>query len=187
MYSIYLDGQLLFDPRIDEIGVTAPTLELEANKFGSLTFTIYPNHPLYGSIDKISSILTVYKDDLKIYQFRPIWTQRQFKNAIKYKCEELLARLNDFKFRPFTYSGTLKGFVELVLNSYNLMCDSGKEIFVGNITVTDPNNYVSYSSKDYLGHWEVLQTRLQATHGGYFKARYTQSGIYLEFSPHTWG
>lgn len=181
MYSIYLDGQLLFDPRIDEIGVTAPTLELEANKFGSLTFTIYPNHPLYGSIDKISSILTVYKDDLKIYQFRPIWTQRQFKNAIKYKCEELLARLNDFKFRPFEFQGTIQEFVELVLDSYNAKCDTGKEIFVGNITVTDPNNYVAYSSIDYLGHWEVLQTRLQATHGGYFKARYTQSGIYLDY------
>ena len=181
MYSIYLDGQLLFDPRIDEIGVTAPTLELEANKFGTLSFTIYPNHPLYGSINKISSILTVYKDDKMIYQFRPIWTQRQFKNAIKVKCEELLAHLNDFKYRPFEYTGTLKGFVESVLDSYNSRCDAGKEVFMGNIKVTDDNDYVAYSSIDYLGHWEVLQSRLQETHGGYFKARYTVSGVYLDY------
>lgn len=181
MYSCYVDGRLLFDPRIEDAAITAPLMELEANKLGALTFTIHPNHSEYGNIEKITSTISVYKDGALMYQFRPSYTQRVFKNSIKYKCEELLARLKDFRLRPFDYQGSIQNLVSMVLNDYNSRCDTGKEIFAGNILVEDNNDYVHYSSTDYLTHWEVLQTRLVDTHGGFFKARYTTSGVFLDY------
>ena len=101
MYSCYIDGRMLFDPRIEESAITSPLMELEANKIGALTFTIHPNHAEYGNIEKITSTISVYKDGTLIYQFRPSYSQRGFRNSVTYKCEELLARLKDFRFRPF--------------------------------------------------------------------------------------
>lgn len=181
MYTLYNDGALLFDPRFDEYTVEAPTMTQEANKIDALTFTIYPNHPSYGNISKITSTLSVFKDGALVKQFRPSWSRRAFKNGIQYKCEGILARLNDFKFRPFDYTGTLEGFVEAVLSSYNSRVDNSKKILKGLILVTDNNDYVHYSSVDYLGHWDVLQSRLVETHGGYFIERYSNGAVYLDY------
>lgn len=179
MYTIYHDGRLMFDPRFDEYGLSVPTLTLEAHKFGSLSFTIYPNHPEYGRLNKISSTLSVYKDGVLFFQCRPAWSKRGMRNSIQYKCEDILARLNDFQMRPFDYSGTLEGFVDAVLASYNSRAEIGRQILKGRVTVTD--DYVHYSSVDYLPHWDVLQTRLVNTHGGYFVPRYESSGVYLDY------
>lgn len=181
MYTLYNDGALLFDPRFDEYTVEAPTMTQEANKIDALTFTIYPNHPSYGNISKITSTLSVFKDGALVKQFRPSWSRRAFRNGIQYKCEGILARLNDFKFRPFDYTGTLEGFVEAVLSSYNSRVDNSKKILKGLILVTDNNDYVHYSSVDYLGHWDVLQSRLVDTHGGYFIERYSNGAVYLDY------
>jgi len=181
MYTIYHDGRLMFDPRFDEYGLSAPTLTLEAHKFGSLSFTIYPNHPEYGRLNKISSTLSVYKDGVLFFQCRPAWSKRGMRNSIQYKCEDILARLNDFQMRPFDYSGTLEGFVDAVLASYNDRVETGKQILKGHVTVTDTTDYVHYSSVEYLPHWDVLQTRLVNTHGGYFVPRYESGGIYLDY------
>lgn len=183
MYTVYNAGRLMFDPRFDEYSLEAPTMTLEANKFGTLTFTIYPNHPEYDRLSKITSVLSVYKDGTLYKQFRPTWSRRAFKGGVQHKCESILARLNDFQYRPFDYTGTLEGFVEDVLDSYNARVESepSKQILKGRILVTDPNNYVHYSSIDYLGHWDVLKTRLLDTHGGYFMERYSGGNVYLDY------
>ena len=185
MYTLYSDGNLLFAPRFDEYTVEAPTMTQEANKIDALTFTVYPNHPCYGGISQITSTLSVYNEGTLIKQFRPSYSKRVFRNGIQYKCEGILARLNDFKFRPFDYAGTLEGFVDAVLDSYNARVEANgetwKNILKGRILVTDNNDYVHYSSVDYLGHWDVLQSRLVDTHGGYFIERYEGNAVYLDY------
>lgn len=189
MYTIYHDGRLMFDPRFDEYSLEAPTMTLEANKFGTLTFTIYPNHPEYSRLSKITSVLDVYKDGTLYMQFRPVYSKRMFSNGMAYKCESILARLNDFQFRPFDYvtpsgvENTIEHFVQTILDSYNgrLTADSPRKIELGNVTVTDPNNYIHYSSIDYLPHFEVLKTRLIDTHGGYFMERHAGGKTYLDY------
>lgn len=181
MYTIYHDGRLMFDPRFDEYGLVSPTLTLEAHKFGSLSFTIHPNHPEYGRLRKLTSTLSVYKDGVLFFQCRPAWSKRSIRNAVQYKCEDVIARLNDYQMRPFTYRGTIAAFVEMVLASYNERVDDDKKIYRGRVTVTDNNDYVSYSSIDYLPHWDLLQTRLVQTHGGYFVPRYEDGKLYLDY------
>lgn len=187
MYTIYHNGSLMYSPEFDEYTLEAPTMTLEANKFGTLQFTIYPDHPNYSNISKITSVLSVYKDGALYRQFRPTYSKRAFRNGITHKCESVLARLNDFQFRPFDYispenvTNAIEDFVETVLDSYNARVDSSLQILKGNITVTDSNNYVHYSSIDYLGHWDVLKTRLVDTHGGYFMERYSDGHVYLDY------
>lgn len=187
MYTIYHNGSLMYSPEFDEYTLEAPTMTLEANKFGTLQFTIYPDHPEYSRLSKITSVLSVYKDGALYRQFRPTYSKRVFRGGMTHKCESVLARLNDFQFRPFDYispenaTNAIEDFVETVLDSYNARVDSSLQILKGNILVTDPNNYIHYSSLDYLGHWDVLQSRLVDTHGGYFMERYSGGKIYLDY------
>lgn len=187
MYTIYHNGSLMYSPEFDEYTLEAPTVTLEANKFGTLQFTIYPDHPEYSRLSKITSVLSVYKDGALYRQFRPTYSKRVFRGGMTHKCESVLARLNDFQFRPFDYispenaTNAIEDFVETVLDSYNARVDSSLQILKGNILVTDPNNYIHYSSLDYLGHWDVLQSRLVDTHGGYFMERYSGGKIYLDY------
>lgn len=179
MYTIYLDDALFYDPRFDEYALEIPTLTQEANMIGTLHFTIYPNHPKYGAITKIVSVLTVYKDNKPVFSGRPMYTKRAFRGGITYQCEEVTARLNDFQFRPGEYTGTIDGFMNAVLASYNSRADSGHQILLGSVKA--PGGEFSYTNEDYTGHWDVLQNAVIDTAGGYIVPRYENNLVYLDY------
>ena len=131
MYTIYHNGSLMYSPEFDEYTLEAPIMTLEANKFGTLQFTIYPDHPNYSNISKITSVLSVYKDGALYRQLRPTYSKRAFRNGITHKCESVLARLNDFQFRPFiqTQNVLLEPVVFLVIRVLDRMEIVLKELF----------------------------------------------------------
>lgn len=119
MYTMTVDGRPLFDPRVCGYGLERPTLTQDANKFATLTFNIYPNHPEYAKINKRSSIIAVYVDGEIILKMRPVKSKLTFRGGVEYYCEELAARLNDIKRRPSYYSGTPEQFIGAVLSDFN--------------------------------------------------------------------
>ena len=60
MYRVYCDSYLLHDPRLSDLKLINPKCDLELNKTGSFTFTIYPNHPYFDKLKKLKSIVTIY-------------------------------------------------------------------------------------------------------------------------------
>lgn len=180
MYTIEADGKLLYDPRILDTAIGKPTLAQEANKHGTLSFTIYPDHALYGSLRKVLSVLSVYRDGDLIYQGRPTYTKRAFRNGIEYKAEEVTARLNDFKLRPGTYSGTVEGFIADTLAEYNARADSGCEIHVGRVQ-NSPGAALEYEHNSYIGYWDALLDALVNAFGGYLVPRYEQNTVFLDY------
>ena len=72
MYTVILDGAYLHHPKIEEYKITDAVLNLEVNKTGSFDFTIYPEHGLYGSIQRLKSIIEVYDDGYLIFRGRPL-------------------------------------------------------------------------------------------------------------------
>ena len=85
-------------------------------------------------------------------------------------CEGPLAFLNDSIIRPFDFSGSLKEFLTYVITAHNKDTKPWQHIVLGTISITD--DYVHYSSTDYLSAWDVIQTRILETHGGYIRVRY---------------
>ena len=63
MWTVYSDNNLLYHPQLDEYKILDPALALELNKTGSFNFAIYPKHIHYADINKLQSVITVYKDD----------------------------------------------------------------------------------------------------------------------------
>ena len=183
MYQITLDGNLIHDARLNDLQVIAPRLSLEANKIGSFTFTMPPNHEFYNRLEKLKSIISVHRDGAvkPMFKARVLDSRQQLNGSTVYVCEELTAYLRDTNFRPFNYQGGFTAFFDLVIATHNAQAEPHQQIKRGIMTVTDPNDYIARSSIEYLTCWQVLQSRMAATHGGYFIMRYENDGNYLDY------
>lgn len=180
MYTIYVDGRLLYDPRIADTALKSPTLELEANKHGSLSFTIHPTHAEYGNIQKLLSTLSVYRDGQLVYQGRPTYSNRAFRKGIEYKCEEMTARMNDFLLRPGTYTMTVHDFISAMLTGYNQRDAYTFPFMIGDV-ISHAASEITYECKDYIGYWDAMQEAVVKQLGGYLVPRYEYGAVSIEY------
>lgn len=192
-YKIYADNYLIYDSQNDNYQVGNPKLTQELNKVDDLKFTIYPNHVYYDRIQKLNSNITLFKDNELVFKGRVLNDDLDFNNAKSVTCEGSLGYLFDSLIRPFDFpnDSQFEGYVEAqnvieyflnwILNCHNNQVNDSQKILLGNVTVTDPNNYIAYSSIEYLTAHEVIKTRLLDTHGGYLRLRYETEGTYLDY------
>lgn len=182
MYQIYCDGSLLYDPRVEELALVSPSLSLELNKTGSFTFTLYPTHPLFGSIQRLKSVVEVQKDGSPLFRGRVISEKAGFYNQVSYTCEGVLAYLLDSRIQPFSFSGTVAEFLEEILSLHNAFVqDSGRSFQLGNVTVSPPDGEFSCNCDTYESTWNLLTTRLVDTLGGYLSVRFSAEGLLLDY------
>lgn len=192
-YEIYCDNYLIYDSTNNYYQVGDPKLTQELNKVDDLNFTIYPDHVYFDKIEKLKSVITLFKDDEMIFKGRALNDDQDFNNAKKITCEGSLGYLFDSLIRPFDFpndsqfdgyteaTNVIEYFLNWVLTCHNSQVKDNQKILLGNVTVTDPNNYIARSSIEYLTAHEVIKTRLLDTHGGYLSLRYTSSGTYLDY------
>ena len=119
MYTLTNNGETLFDPRLEGYSLGNPNWVMDENRLSSLTFTIYPTNPQYGSITKSDSIIGVYNDGTLLQLMRPVYAKAAWRGGIEYRCEELAARLNDVKRRPGYFNGTVAQYVAAMVSDYN--------------------------------------------------------------------
>lgn len=181
MYQVYCDGQLLHDPRLQEYQLLSPSLSLELNKTGSFTFTQYPNHPMAGLVQKLKSVIEVKKDGVVLFRGRPLSSKEGFYRQQDYTCEGELAFLLDSRVRPFEMAGGVTELFTYLTNQHNEQVDETKRFQVGTVTVTDPNDYINRSNVTYETTWDILNTRLLNTLGGYLWVRHEADGVYLDY------
>lgn len=181
MYQVYCDSQLIHDPRLQGYQLVSPSLSLELNKTGTFTFTLYPDHPGYGAIQKLKSIIEVKKDGVVLFRGRPLSSQEGFYRQQTYTCEGELAFLLDSRVRPFEMEGGVAKIFTYFINQHNKQVDETKRFQVGTVTVTDPNDYINRSNVTYETTWDILNTRLLNTLGGYLWVRHEADGVYLDY------
>lgn len=181
MYQVYCDGQLIHDPRLQGYQLVSPSLSLELNKTGTFTFTLYPDHPGYGAIQKLKSIVEVQKDGAVLFRGRPLSSQEGFYRQQTYTCEGELAFLLDSRVRPFEMAGGVTELFSYLIQQHNKQVDAYKQFKVGNVTVTDPNDYINRSNITYETTWDILNSRLIDTLGGYLWVRHEADGVYLDY------
>lgn len=180
MYTAYVDGLPLYDPANGFV-LEAPELDLELNKTGSFSFTIYPTHPYFSALKRLASVVEVYDRQQLVFKGRIINDEETFYGARSIECEGELAYLLDTHIRPYTHQGTLPELFEKFVNEHNERVPEEKQFKVGEITVTDPNDYVNYSDSTYLTTWDSINEKLIKTHGGYLFARHESDGVYLDY------
>ena len=183
MYTIHVDGNLLYSPLLIDDGylVLNPKLTLELGKSGSLTFLLPPNNPLYDGIQKLKSIVIVYQDSEEIFRGRVLHDEKDFYNRKNVYCEGELAFLLDSQQRPYSFQGDIPDLYMEFINSHNAQVEEEKRFYVGEITVTDPNNYINRSNVYYNNTWDEISDKLIASHGGYLRPRLKDGKRYLDY------
>lgn len=181
MYGVYCDGLTLYNSNLESLKIFSPSVELELNKTGSFLFTVYPDHPQYNAIQKLRSIITVYQDDYLLFRGRVLDDEIGFHNEKHITCEGELAFLLDSVQRPYDYSGTVAGFLNLLIDNHNAQVEEAKWFTVGNVTVTDPNDYIVRSNIEYVDTWTELQKKLVDLLGGYIVIRHEGYINYIDY------
>ena len=151
MYQVYCDSFLLYNDQLEGYQIFNPKVELELNKTGQFEFTIYNDHPYFDRLKRLKSIITVYQDGFLLFRGRILNDEQGFHNEKQVSCEGELAFLVDSIQRPYDFTGTPAELFTQLINNHNAQVGADHQFIVGNVTVTDPNDYISRSDSEYLG------------------------------------
>lgn len=167
MYKIYAGKNLIYDSTLEDFVITKGNITKEVNKSGSFTFTIYPDHPHYDRIQKLKTIITVYKGDHIVFRGRVINESIGFYKDKTFTCEGELSFLLDSIQRAYAFAGTPAELFIQFINVHNSQVDKEKQFQIGEITVTDNNNYINRSNSNYEDTLKNINDHLIKTHEGY--------------------
>jgi hypothetical protein len=168
MYRIYADDTLIYDSTIDDYKLNKASISLEANKSGSFSFSLYPEHFYYDKFVKLKTVITVYKSDRIVFRGRILNEVVDYWNNKALTCEGELGFLQDSIIRPYAFSGTPTELVTKIVNEHNSQVDDFKKFKLGRVTVVDPNNYIARSSEGYESALTSINTHLlDSGLGGY--------------------
>lgn len=180
-FRIYVDGLLFFHPSISSLAITEAELTEDASSIDSFKLSVPKEHPYVESIKPLTSQLILKQNDRTVFIGRAIDDGEDFYKTRTWTCESCLAYLKDTRQKPFDYQGPLKGLLELLLKEHNEHVESRKQIQPGTITVKDNNDYVHYSSTEYLTTLDAIKEKLIQTHGGYLYLRYEDDKMFLDY------
>ena len=187
MYTVYCDGECIYNVDVDGLIIAEPKLDMELNKVGAFSFTIYPDHPYYNDIHQMKSVVTVYCDSEIVFSGRVLLIERGFYNEKSILCEGELAYLLDSIQYPYDFltgdnHTTISGLLEYFITNHNeQVADDRRKFKVGNITVTDDNDYIVRKNSDYSTTWEEINDKLIDKLGGYIFTRHESDGVYIDY------
>lgn len=198
IYQIKCDGYVLYDPRDEELIVQNPKCKLSVNTTGEASFSIYATHPFYGHLQKMKSVFEILQDGDVIFRGRMTNDTLDFNNMKQVDIEGAMAYFNDSVVRPFAFpddflsnsdyiaaadsGNVIEFFLGWLIDNHNSQVKDFQKFKLGNVTVSDQNNYIVRSNEDYASTWDTLKTRLfESTHKGYLCIRYEDDGNYIDY------
>ena len=175
IYTMYTNSDLLYDPKFPAYTVIDPILDLSVNEPGLLSFSVPDGHPCAARIQKLVSVVKVYRDGRIIFKGRIIKDEKALTAQTKYTAEGCLAYLIDSICDPYEFSGTPAEFFTFLINRHNASVSANQQFLIGSCTVTADSEIQSHSVL-YDSTWQVLKERLVKRYGGYLHVTYN----YLE-------
>lgn len=181
MFYIKVDDLTLWSPVENKLKLVSPTLKLAVNKVGSFSFKIYPDHPYYNRLEKMKSIITVYRGNRTLFKGRIFSDTMDFQKAKKVEVEGVLGYFNDSIVRPYDYTGSVADYVTMLINQHNEQVEPFQRFKVGRITVTDPNGLIVRASSNTPKTLDEINEKLVKLLGGYISIRYEEDGNYIDY------
>lgn len=187
MYRLTCDGLPLLDWRDNDLVLVDPKVRLEVNKVGEGSFTIYKNHPHYGSLKKLKSVFEVSDDSGVIFRGRATGDTVDLDHGMSVDLEGAMAYFNDSVVRSFNFPDDFQVegdrvafFLGWLIDNHNSQVQDFQKIKLGNVTVKDPN--FARSTYKHASTWEILKEKLfDSSLGGYLCIRYEEDGNYIDY------
>lgn len=200
MYQLKYKDYILYDPRLVEnnLIIRDPSVKLAVGKAGSMDFVVNADHPYLSNLRRMSGLVELLDGNSPIYRGRITRDTKDFYGAHKIETEGIMAALNDSLIPPFNFpedfendadyiaaaeSGNVVDFFfRWILAQHNAKVSEEQQIKPGNVTVTDPNNYITRSSESYETAMATILDKLsESSIGGYLLIRYEADGNYLDY------
>ena len=140
--KVYADDMLVYDSNLEDLALLGLEVENNIDKAGVATLVMPPGHPAYNSFVAYRSVVEVYKDDALLFRGRSLHPADDFYNRRTITCEGERGFLQDGIMRPYLYQDGPAAIFADVINLYNSQVEAFKQFVVGEVTVTDPNNYI---------------------------------------------
>ena len=165
MFEVYADDKLLYSPRLLDEGyaITEPQATLELNKAGSFTFNLPKVNPLYSSLKKLKTIITIRDDGEVFWKGRVLNDTKDFYNTKAVTCEGELAFLNDIQYEPHDYSkkGIKMGeYFQKLIEHYASECTEERTIRLGIVSGAFTDVLIYPKTTDYTNIWNLISGNL---------------------------
>ena len=159
MYEIYgypngepTNERLIYQPGNTHALVLSPKLTREVSKGGSLTFTMPRDHPQYDNLQKMSTVVVAKQDGKEIWRGRILNHEADWYNRRVVYCEGALSYFNDSCVTPFNYRGTLKQFLQHLVEAHNSQVSAKmKQFELGTVTAALGDLVVEFGDADKYG------------------------------------
>lgn len=200
MYQLKYKDYILHDMRLadEKLIVRDPSVKLAVSKAGEMSFTVDADHPYLSNLRRMSGLVELLDGTFPIYRGRITSDIKDFYGAHKIATEGIMAALNDSIIPPFNFpedfendtaykaaaaSGNVVDFFfRWILGQHNSQVSAEQQIRPGVCTVTDPNNYITRSSKEYATAMSTISDKLiKSALGGYLLIRYEDDENYLDY------
>lgn len=172
MYTIkaYVDGKeyTIHDARVKALTVGGnPYFEIGDNINGSATFKVFPTHPYYDKVKKLTTDIVIYRDDEPEFYGRVLYDDEDFSGTKKVFVEGELAFLCDSIQRPKVYHNiSVKAYVQDLIDIHNAQVEERKQFVVGRVTVKDSNDSL-YRYSNYENTRTAFKDKLTSRLGGH--------------------
>lgn len=182
MYEIYgypygnPDAELLiYQPGNKNGTALSPKLTREVSKGGSLTFTMTREHPMYEMLQKMSTVVVLKQDGKETWRGRIFSHEADWYNNRAVYCEGALSFFNDSCVTPFNYEGTLKEFLQHLIDVHNAQVGQKMKMFeLGTVTAALGDQVVHFGDADQYGVgedygkcWDIIDKLVLKVFGGY--------------------
>lgn len=206
MYIIESARGRIYLPDNPALPVLEASAHFAVDEPGRLTFTIPATHPASPELQPFD-LVELY--DLKtpyellpevglIFRGRVINLSRNIYNDLSVEVEGDAARFNDTFIPPFNFpddflndpgyqaaaasGNVVKILLSWMVSQHNSQTKAGDYIEVGNVSVQDPNNYITRASEKVEATWEALEDKfLKSSLGGHFVFRYSYDSTVIDY------
>lgn len=179
MYKIYAGNTLIFDDIFaNEYRIINSVLTLEDNAAGSLEFLMLPDCPVYSTIQRMKTIVSVHKGSEEIWAGRVVEESTAFNLSKRITCEGELAFLNDTIQPPASYqNGEVHNILSSILSTHSNKVAAGKRFMMGECDVTQRFTCIT----DYDVSLDCIKDKFIDRFGGHLQIRKENGNRYLDY------
>ncbi|MFB1098178.1 phage tail spike protein [Terribacillus sp. JSM ZJ617] len=183
------DGKptVIHHPKVNGIKLPTGSIAKELNLIDSFNFQIYPGNPGYGKIRPFKTLINVLNLKTGQYDFegRVLQPNEEMEDTgvvnAAFTCEGELGYLHDSQQKHREYRGSPTAFLQEILNYHNSQVEDYKAFRLGQVTVTDPNDYVYYYTSAEQTTFDTIKDKLLDRLGGELQIRKVNGVRYLDY------
>lgn len=161
--------------------MTYHELNLQLNQPGEMKIRIPTENKKLQDIAYLADEITFERNGNEIFRGEAENDEEDILNTGEIKVKGALNYLNAVHMEPYEYSGSVIGYVTMLMDWYNSRVSENRQIQIGSITVTDPNDYITRSDSEWVTILSLMEEKLVGKLGGYLRIRVVNGIRYLDY------